>query len=260
MTKMNLETIFVGNNLRNFSYLIPAGENRYYCVDPYDANGIVDRLKRLGGELIGIINTHQHHDHICGNDQLITTTNIPLFAHENAYYERSFTRLKNGDRISLEGENALVFCDTPGHTMTHLSIFLEYKGQIWGILTGDTLFNAGVGHCKLGGHPEILFETIQEKFKKLDEKIEIFPGHEYFGNNLKFSLHCEPENKASAQLLKQVEKINWNVENFRTTMDLENKINPFLRLDSISLRKNLNLMDKTDKEVFLILREMRNQW
>ncbi len=258
--KATIETIFVGNSLRNFTYLISAGDNQYYCVDPFDAKGIEERLTQLGGELKGIINTHQHHDHICGNSDLIEKHQAPLYAHHKASYDREFHGVKGGDYLDLDADNRLLFLDTPGHTMTHISLVMEFQKTPWAILSGDTMFNAGVGHCKLGGHPEVLYKTMSDIYGDLSDELELYPGHEYFENNLKFSLHCEPENAETTALLDKVGKINWYQEEFRTTMEQERKVNPFLRLHSVNLRKNLDMVNSTDKELFLKLRTMRNSW
>lgn len=260
MTRTRIETIFVGNSLRNFTYLIEAEKDQYYCVDPFDAKGVEERLKELGGNLKGIINTHQHPDHICGNNDLIESYNAPVYAHYQADYERDFNPVKHNEILKLNDDNKIKFLDTPGHTMSHISLLLFHENQAWGILTGDTMFNAGVGHCKLGGHPETLYQTMSEIYGALDDKLEIFPGHEYFSNNLKFSLHCEPHNEKTKELLGKVEKIDWRNQTHRTTMEQEREINPFLRLDSKDLRTHLDMETSDNKEIFLKLRTMRNSW
>ena len=45
-----------------------------------------------------------------------------------------------------------------------------------------------------------------------------------------------------------------------STLALEYEINPFLRLKDPSIRKNLNLENATDLEVFEKLRRMRNEF
>lgn len=260
MSRVAIETIFVGNSLRNFTYLIEAEKGKYYCVDPFDADGVMEKLDELGGDLVGIINTHQHHDHICGNDALLEKWDLPLFAHHQANYDREFQGLRHGESIELMGENRIVLWDTPGHTMSHLSLLMEVTGSTWAVLCGDTMFNAGVGHCKLGGHPEVLYQTMNDYYGAIADEVEVFPGHEYFENNLKFSLHCEPDNKETMALLEKVSKVDWKKESFRVTMGEERKVNPFLRLDSVSLRKEIGKENAPEKEVFLTLRSMRNNW
>ena len=47
------------------------------------------------------------------------------------------------------------------------------------LITGDTLFVNAIGRTDLpGGDAPALFDSLQ-KLKKLDEKIEVYPGHDY---------------------------------------------------------------------------------
>ena len=59
------------------------------------------------------------------------------------------------------------------------------------LFAGDTMFNAGAGHCKGGGHPNALYDTFSGQLDKLPDETLIYPGHDYILNNLEFTLDRE---------------------------------------------------------------------
>ena len=93
----------------------------------------------------------------------------------------------------------------------------------------------------------------------------IYPGHDYIGSNLQFTLDREPDNARAAALLSEVEHQDPD-KALVSTLALEKEINTFFRLHSASVIKRLqesfpDLPDEPDpKTVFLKLRELRNNW
>ena len=76
----------------NFSYLISVapGERVFgrfqpdevVAVDPCDAEPVERVLSDRGLRLVGILNTHHHHDHVGGNHELLEKyPGIPVYAH-----------------------------------------------------------------------------------------------------------------------------------------------------------------------------------
>lgn len=66
-----VKTFYAQNDLRNFSYLI--GDDQTgdcWIIDPYEARPMIDYIKKSSMNLNGILNTHQHFDHIRGNAEL----------------------------------------------------------------------------------------------------------------------------------------------------------------------------------------------
>ena len=258
---MIVKQIYTGSMFRNFSYLIEA-EKGFYCIDPYDGKQVLDIIDSLDSKLVAIINTHEHWDHTKGNNYLIERTNCLVYAHEMAKgkIEGVTQFLSKGDELYLGNERVLETLDTPGHTFSHLCLYLKDNDLGKAVFTGDTLFNAGVGNTKNGGDPEILFETIENIFGSLGDEIKVYPGHEYLGNNLKFALTREPGNQKAKELLQFWEEIDWDVDEFQTTMGIEREINPFLRLENSEIRSHLTGNPFQNKEVFLKLRSLRDKW
>ena len=56
----------------NYAYLIVCKEtNQAGIVDPSEAGPVLDAVQRSGADLVAILNTHHHWDHIGGNKELL---------------------------------------------------------------------------------------------------------------------------------------------------------------------------------------------
>ncbi|MBT3983974.1 MAG: hydroxyacylglutathione hydrolase [Bacteriovoracaceae bacterium] len=268
---MKIEQLFVGNSLRNFSYIIwSEASKEAICLDPFSSEMVCTRLGELGLVLKKIVNTHEHWDHIQGNEALKKETGASIYAHENAAGKFPVDQyLKAGDRLDLGDEEYLEVLDTPGHTFAHLCLLASTKNRACAVFTGDTLFNAGVGNCGNGGDPRVLCQTIFNKFKTLDDGILIYPGHEYFENNLNFTLHIESENLKARELLSKCESVDWDGEQkgfLVSTIGEERGVNTFFRTHLDSVSTSVQKISKrttpfeSDEELFVTLRSLRNNW
>ena len=160
---MLVEQIWTNNAWRNFNYLIACPETGdALAIDPLDFQQCMDVANSKGWKITQILNTHEHHDHIQGNSQLADLTGAKLLAHADAPIEYIDIRLSGGETLRVGSSVELLVIDTPGHTMSH--ICLLSNGSNPALFSGDTLFNAGVGNCHGGGHPEALFETFEQYF------------------------------------------------------------------------------------------------
>jgi hydroxyacylglutathione hydrolase len=94
---------------------------------------------------------------------------------------------------------------------------------------------------------------------------QVYPGHDYIENNLKFTLARESDNTAAQALLPKVAGHD-PATSVVTTLAEEKQYNTFLRLGSASLIAKLredfpDLPEQPDaKTVFVKLRELRNKW
>jgi hydroxyacylglutathione hydrolase len=263
---MIVEQIWTGNAYRNFNYLIACPETgEALAVDPLDHKKCLARAKDKGWMITHILNTHEHGDHTGGNGPMIDATGAKLLAHAGATNRiAGIDRgLKAGDVIKVGKTVELESLDTPGHTMSHVCL-LSHTDQP-ALFCGDTLFNAGAGNCHSGGHPVELYNTFVSQLTTLPDATLVYPGHDYIGNNLRFTLDREPDNARAKALLKQVDNQD-PAKALVSTLALEKEINTFFRLMSPSVIKKLrqafpDLPDKPDaKTVFLKLRELRNKW
>ena len=244
-----VKTFYAYNELRNYSYLILDNETGdSWVIDPYEANPIIDYIKKEGLKLKGILNTHQHFDHIRGNAPLMEVFHSPV------------CRLKNSETIQLSSSFSLETLATPGHTMDHQVFIWKEHDKSLALFSGDTLFNSGVGNCRGGGDVNELFETTKKLITKLPETTLLYPGHDYRKRNLEFAQKVEPQNTAVRESLQYFPDQEPD-ELKPLTLGEEKRVNPFLRLESPELKENvLPEAGKDERELFVRLRQLRDQW
>jgi len=263
---MIVKQIWTANAYRNFNYLIVCPETgEALAVDPLDHQKCLATAEQNGWTITQVLNTHEHGDHTGGNDSVIAATGAKLLAHKNAKQSIAGmdVGLSAGDVVKVGNTVELLALDTPGHTMSHICLLSQTDDPA--LFCGDTLFNAGVGNCHNGGHPEELYFTFAHQLSKLKDNTRIYPGHDYIGNNLEFTLAREPDNSKAKTLYKAVVSQNPN-EALVSTLGLEKQINTFFRLHNptvvAKLREDFPDLpeDPDPKMVFLKLRELRNDW
>lgn len=160
---------------QNFAYVI--GDEKTGIAAVIDPAWEVDRLLRICSELelkvsFGI-NTHSHNDHVEGNDMLVNKTGAKIIAHVSSPVRKDVS-VKQGDVIEISALRAMVI-HTPGHCPDHICLLIDGK-----LLTGDTLFVGECGRTDLpGGNARDMYDSLFNKIMKLDDGVEIYPGHNY---------------------------------------------------------------------------------
>ena len=262
---MIVEQIWTGNAYRNYNYLIACPHTgEAMAVDPLEFQMCFDKAKEKGWNITKILNTHEHGDHTGGNLNLVKLTGAEVLAHEgaSANIPGMTIGLSEGDVLKIGKEVELEVLDTPGHTMTHICLLSKTDNPA--LFSGDTLFNAGAGNCHNGGHPEELYETFNKKFCNLPDTTLIYPGHDYLKNNLEFTLDREPNNEQAHKLLNSIK--NSDAGSIITNLKMESDINTFFRLSNNTIIDRLRedfpklSSNPSKKEVFLLLRKLRNNW
>jgi glyoxylase-like metal-dependent hydrolase (beta-lactamase superfamily II) len=161
--------------MQNFAYLIGDEKTgQAAVVDPaWDVSKIEDTVKRHNLRVIFLIDTHNHHDHTSGNDELAETTGAKVVAHEASKLKKDIS-VKDGDLLCV-GSLEFRFIHTPGHSPDSMSVLVGNK-----LMSGDTLFVGECGRTDLpGGSPEQLYDSLFNKLAKLPDEIEVYPGHDY---------------------------------------------------------------------------------
>jgi hydroxyacylglutathione hydrolase len=160
----------------NFSYIIADQSTRQAAVvdSSFNASEIIKILKTNKFELKYIINTHGHSDHTAGNIELQSMFKAKLVAYKQSKIAFDIA-VEDGDELSL-GKIPLKTIYTPGHTPDSICILVNKEK----LLTGDTLFVGECGRTDLpGGNSKSMYDSLFSKILKLDDAVEVFPGHDY---------------------------------------------------------------------------------
>ena len=152
-------------------------------VDPLAA--FVDRYvadaAALGAEIVAVVDTHVHADHVSGLRALAeaagVTPSVPAAAVERGI-EYEVDALADGDALAV-GDAELEARASPGHTTGSASLLVDGV-----LLAGDSLFLDGVARPDLQGgdaDPEALaaelYATLTERFAGLADDTVVAPGH-----------------------------------------------------------------------------------
>lgn len=159
---------------RNFGYLIGDEiSKKAVVVDPSSSPGVFALIaEKHGLKIIYIIGTHGHSDHIHGIKALKTKTGADIIMHASST-DSADIRVEEGDTIKL-GELELKVIHTPGHTLDSICILVDNK-----LLTGDTLFVGKIGGTDTNKATMAEYDSLFNKLMKLDNNIEVYPGHDY---------------------------------------------------------------------------------
>ena len=95
------------------------------------------------------------------------------------------------------------------------------------------------------------------KLKNLPVDTKIYCGHEYTKKNLNFCLTYDRNNKI---LKKKSEWVNSNTITIPSSIEEELKTNIFLRCNEQSVKDALNLKNSSDQEIFVKLRDLKDNF
>ncbi len=105
-----------------------------------------------------------------------------------------------------------------------------------------------------------MFNSLK-RIKSLPENTKIYCGHEYTQKNLEFCIKFNPNNKYLVIKKKNVnEKINNGKPTLPSTIADEIKTNIFLRYNDLDVKKQLNLTEASDLEIFSKLRDLKDNF
>lgn len=159
----------------NFSYIIAEETTREaVVVDPsFNADVIIQIANRHGFKIKYVINTHHHRDHVAGNAEIKSCFGSKVVAHKLSKTEKDVAVVE-GDRLKVGGMVIRVI-HTPGHTSDSICLLADKK-----LITGDTLFVGECGRTDLPGASSTdMYNSLFYKLMKLDDEIEVYPGHDY---------------------------------------------------------------------------------
>lgn len=139
----------------------------------------VSLLQEMSLQLVWILETHAHTDHVTGAAGLRELTGAATATGEIGGTEGADRRLQDGDTIVF-GNEVLRVIATPGHTPG--CVTYHWRDRLF---TGDTLMIGGCGRSDFqGGDPARLYDSITTRLFSLPDEILVFPGHDYKGQRV----------------------------------------------------------------------------
>lgn len=183
--------LFINQRTQGNSYVIEK-DKKCYVVDPggFDMSNLINYIKSNDFELIGILLTHGHYDHIIGIPEVIEYKDVPVYISEKDYdflYNSALSlslwhdldfKLSSEVVVNKIKENDEIFgfkvIETPGHTHGGVC-FYDKENKI--LFSGDTIFKFNHGRTDLPtGSMDDLRKSIS-KLMELEEDILVYPGH-----------------------------------------------------------------------------------
>jgi hydroxyacylglutathione hydrolase len=244
----------------NYIWLIKnSANNQAICVDPGDAQPVLDIIKKENIDLCAILITHHHWDHTAGLDELTRDNNIIIYGPKKSNNNKYTYNLSDGDIISFDKLNLnFTIMETPGHTLDHICYFSPSI-----LLSGDTLFSGGCGRVFEGNAEQMLASL--SRLAALPPETRLYCAHEYTEANLQFALHLEPHNSVLIERYAEVKNLRKHSKNtLPSTIALEKETNPFLRchLSSIQKAASAYCHKKIDDPIatFAVIRAWKNEF
>ena len=160
----------------NFSYVIADETAREAAVvdSSYNSGEIMRILKLQNLILKYIINTHSHSDHTVGNEELRSLLGAKTVGHLSSRIDVDLT-VEQGSVLCVGGVSIEII-HTPGHTPDSICLLVDKMK----LLTGDTLFVGECGRTDLpGGNSRAMYDSLFSKLLKLEDSVEVYPGHDY---------------------------------------------------------------------------------
>lgn len=159
----------------NFSYAIADETTKEAAVvDPnFNSAEIISLLKSMRFRSKYVIDTHYHVDHTAGNQDIKKAFDAKVVAHKFSRIAKDIS-VVDKDIVKV-GEVSIKVIHTPGHSPDGICLLLDNK-----LLTGDTLFVGECGRTDLpDGSSRDMYYSLFDRLMKLDDSIEVYPGHDY---------------------------------------------------------------------------------
>ncbi len=238
--------------------LVDAKTNKAWAVDPGDAEPVIQYLLPKKIQLAGILITHHHADHAGGVSDLLKKWNgIPVYGFSKKNVAEISHVVKEGDIVNCNALKLNVL-EIPGHTLDHIAFYNEHI-----LFCGDTLFSAGCGRVFEGTYDQ-MYQSLM-KLAKLPATTQMYCGHEYTLQNLKFAEMVEPENHFIHEKIIAVQALRAHgTPSLPSLMMDEMKMNPFLRCEQSAVIKAAEKYAQgslhAPEAVFKVLREWKNSF
>ena len=199
-------------NSSTYTYLIASKKGREaLIIDPVLKNIdiYIEALNKLNLNLVKVIDTHIHADHVTAASKLRDKTQCVTIMGEHTPADAVEIKVKDEEIIKLDHLKIKALY-TPGHTSDSFSFLMDNY-----LFSGDTLLINGTGRTDFqNGNSKDAYNSLFNRLLKLPDETLLYPAHDYKGETV-------------------------------STIGKEKKFNPRLQVrnveEYIEIMKNLNL-------------------
>ena len=224
--------------------------NNAVVIDPSISPPIRDWLKLNNLNLIAILQTHHHEDHIGGTKGLLEHWPEASVVASKTDIRRIPNQTKSvadGDRFPLMGFQIEVL-EVHGHTNAHIAFYIEIENKVKErniLFCGDTLFGGGCGRIFEGTFAD-MYKSLQ-RINSLPENTHVFCAHEYTIENLKWAISLKPNDLLiKKRFEREKDRRAKGLLTIPSTLKEEKDTNLFLQAKTL--------------EDFIFLRKHKNDW
>lgn len=163
----------------------------YLLVDPVTLQGVLidpvqeqlerdlSLIKELGVELLYVLETHVHADHVTSAGRIRQQTGAKIVYSQAAEVKAIDVAIQDGETLKF-GQQVITALSTPGHTNGCVSYVVD--GMVF---SGDTLLIHGCGRTDFQqGSAETLYDSISQKLFALSDEMLVYPAHDYAGRTV----------------------------------------------------------------------------
>ena len=165
-----------------YTYIISSSKGREaLIIDPVLENveQYICLLHGLDLQLVKVIDTHIHADHITGASKLKDQTNCITIMGDQTPADAVEIKVKDGEIIKLD-HLEIKALHTPGHTSDSFSFLMNDC-----LFSGDTLLINGTGRTDFqNGSAKDAYNSIFNRLLKLPEETLLYPAHDYNGKKV----------------------------------------------------------------------------
>ncbi|NMR35658.1 MBL fold metallo-hydrolase [Chryseobacterium aquaticum] len=189
---------FVFNFASENTYVLFNKNKNAWLIDPgnmseQETRVLQNFIKENELNVVKIVLTHAHIDHVLGLQWAFDTYKVPVTMHKDDqevldmfqisgmrfgmeldHISVNIEYINDGDELDFDGEKFKIY-HVPGHSPG--SVVYHNENQKF-IISGDVLFEGSIGRTDLyKGNYDQLIEGIKTKLLILDEDTQVFSGH-----------------------------------------------------------------------------------
>ncbi|MEA2102342.1 MAG: MBL fold metallo-hydrolase [Thermodesulfobacteriota bacterium] len=191
---MQVETVVVTEFMTNCFIVSDEETKKALVIDPGgDAHKILNKINSMDIEVIGIVDTHGHVDHVGANREIRDTFGVEVMLHRldlpmlqaaskmATMFGVRIEQPPDPERFIAEGDiirmgnTTFKVIETPGHSPGGISLMCSDNKHC---IVGDTLFMGSIGRTDLpGGDYNTLIQSIKTKILPMGDEIVVLTGH-----------------------------------------------------------------------------------